>query len=151
MVDYVALKAELAKPAYAGLSNADAAVAVMAETVAADRKVPSLEVGQLWARQGVLANAREAGNRGANAAARALGWRVLDIVEKDVLGDLDTRNATDRAAFEALLDQMVASTAPQIMTAAQKTSTVALIAKPRLGVEVFGRIDENDVAIARSL
>lgn len=151
MVDYVALKAALAGPAYAGLSDAAAAVAVMAATVAADRMVPSIEVGQLWARQGVLANAREAGNRGANAAARTLGWRVLDIVEKDVLGDLDTRNAGDRAQFMALLDAMVAATAPVIMTAAQRDATIALITKPRLGVEVFGRIDENDVAIARSL
>jgi len=150
MADYVALKAEIAKLAYAGLGDQETADAVMAATLSPDRMVPSVEVGRLWARQGVLAAAREAGNRGANAAARQLGWRVLDIVEKDVLGELDTRNAGDRAAFEALLDLMVASTAPQIMTAAQRTATVALIAKARSGREVFGVLTAVDIVNARA-
>lgn len=96
MPDYAALKIEIAKPAYAGLSDAETAEAVMAATLTPDRMVPSAEVARLWARRGVLANAREAGNRGANAAARTLGWRVLDIVEADVLGELtavDIQNA----------------------------------------------------------
>lgn len=149
MVDYAALKVEIARPVYARMSDAEIAAAVLTALVGAQRMVPSVEVGRLWAQQGVLAAAREAGNRGANAAARQLGWRVLDIVEKDVLGELDTRNAGDRAAFETLLDLMVASTAPQIMTAAQRNATMALITKPRRGQEVFGYIDENDIAIAR--
>lgn len=150
MADLVALKAEIAKPAYAGLSDAEIAEAVMAAILTPDRMVPSVEIGRLWARQGVLAAAREAGNRGGNATARQLGWRVLDIVEKDVLGELDTRDAADRAAFQALLDLMVASTAPQIMTAAQRDATVALIAKPRRGVEVFGFLTAVDVVNARA-
>lgn len=148
MVDYVALRAELDKPAYAGLSNAAAAVAVMAATVAADRRLPSDEVARFWARRGILANARDAGERGANSAARVLGWRVLDVVSFDVLGELDTRDATDRAEFGAMLDSMVTAS---IMTAAQRTATLALINKPRTGLEVFGAIDENDVLIARAL
>lgn len=117
MVDYVALKAEIAKPAYAGLGDQETADAVMAATLSPDRMVPSVDVGRLWARQGVLAAARDAG---------------------------------DRAAFEALLDLMVASTAPQIMTAAQRTATVALIAKARSGRDVFGVLTAVDIVNARA-
>jgi hypothetical protein len=148
MVDLVALRAELDKPAYAGLDDAAAAVAVMAAMVSVNRAVPSAEVARLWARVGALANAREAGNRAASAPARLLGWRVLDIVEHDVMGELDTTDLTDRTEFLAFLDQMVSSS---IMTAANRTATIALITKPRTGREVFGSLDSNDIAAARRL
>jgi len=147
MVDLVALRAELDKPAYAGLDDAAAAVAVMKATVTTDRRVPSAEVARLWARRGVLANAREAGNRGSAAGARVLGWRVLDAVEHDVMGDLDTADANDRAEFAAFLNQLVTA---GIMGAADRDATIALIQKPRTGREVFGSLDSNDVANARS-
>ena len=143
-----ALAAELAKPAYAALDDAAAAVAVMDAFVTLDRRVPSAEIARLWARRGVLANAREAGNRGSAAGSRVLGWRVLDVVEHDVMGDLDTTDATDRTEFGAFLDQMVTAS---IMTAETRTATVALIKKPRLGREVFGSLDSNDIAAARRL
>lgn len=148
MVDLVALRAELDKPAYTALGNAEAAVAVMAATLSADRRVPSAEVARLWARRGVLANAREAGERGANAAARALGWRVIDIVQFDVMSDLDTANSTDRGEFDTFLGMMVSAS---IMSAGDRSATVALISKPRAGREVFGVLDENDVAAARAI
>lgn len=142
-----ALKAEIALPAYAGLNNAQIAVAVMKAAVALDRRVPSAEVARLWARRGVLANAREAGNRGGAANLRVLGWRVLDVVEHDVLGDLDTTSSTDRTEFSALLNQMVTAS---IMSDADRTATISLIQKPRTGLEVFGTLDENDIANARA-
>lgn len=148
MPDLAALRAELDKPAYAGLSHAQAAVAVMAATVSANRQLPSAEVARFWARRGVLANAREAGERDANPAARTLGWRVLDVVSFDVLGELDTRDAADRADFSTLMDSMVTA---GIMTGPIRAATIALISKPRLGREVFGVIDENDIAQARAL
>jgi stage III sporulation protein SpoIIIAA len=147
MVDYAALKAEIAKPSYEKMDDAETAVAVMKATVAIDRRVPSAEVARLWARRGVLANAREAGNRGASVAVRVLGWRVLDVVERDVLGDLDTADATDRSEFSAFLNQMVTAS---IMGDADRTATIALIQKPRTGLEVFGPLDENDIKIARA-
>lgn len=146
MPDYAALKIEIAKPAYAGLSDAETAEAVMAATLTPDRMVPSAEVARLWARRGVLANAREAGNRGANAAARTLGWRVLDIVEADVLGELDTRSTSDRTEFQAFMDQMVTFS---IMSAADRTATVALIKKARTGRDVFGELTAVDIQNAR--
>jgi hypothetical protein len=148
MVDLVALRAELDKPAYAGLDDAAAAVAVMKATITTDRRVPSAEVARLWARRGVLANAREAGNRAAATGPRLLGWRVLDVVEHDVLGDLDTADATDRTEFAAFLNQLVTAT---IMTADDRTATIALIQKPRTGLEVFGTLDSSDIANARSI
>jgi len=143
-----ALAAELAKPAYAGLDDAAAAVAVMRAEITIDRSVPSAEVARLWARRGVLANAREAGNRAGTPAARALGWRVLDVVEHDVMGDLDTADATDRTEFGAFLDTLVSAA---IMSAADRTATVALINKPRTGREVFGELNSDDIANARAV
>lgn len=148
MLDLAALRAELDKPAYTGLSNAEAAAAVMRATITTDRQVPSAEVARLWAQRGVLANAREAGERGANASVRSLGWRVLDMVNFDVLAELNTGNTADKATFFAMLDAMVTG---GLMTAQNRTDTIALITKPRTGREVFGAIDENDVAAARAL
>ena len=148
MADLVALAAELAKPAYAGLDDAAAAVAVMAASITTDRRVPSAEVARLWARRGVLANAREAGERGVNAGARTLGWRVLDIVTFDVLGELDTANADDQTEFRAILNAMVNAS---LMTSDIRAETVALITKPRTGRDVFGSLDSNDIARARAL
>jgi len=148
MIDLVALRVELDKPAYTGLDDAAAAVAVMDALVSADRRVPSAEVARLWARRGVLANAREAGNRGSATGPRVLGWRVLDVVEHDVMGDLDTTNPTHRTEFAAFLDQLVTA---GIMVADDKTATIALITKPRTGREVFGSLDSNDIAAARRL
>jgi len=148
MVDLVALRAELNKPAYTGLSNAAAALAVMAASITTDRTVPSAEVARLWAWRGILAKAREAGERGANATARETGWRVLDVVQFDAMAQINTADPTDKTAFQAMLDAMVTAT---IMTAPQRTETIALITKPRTGREVFGAIDENDVAQARAL
>jgi hypothetical protein len=148
MIDLVALRVELDKPAYTGLDDAAAAVAVMAATITTDRRVPSAEVARLWARRGVLANAREAGNRAAATGPRLLGWRVLDVVEHDVLGDLDTADATDRTEFAAFLNQLVTAT---IMTADDRTATIALIQKPRTGRDVFGTLDSSDIANARSI
>jgi hypothetical protein len=105
-------------------------------------------VARLWARRGVLANAREAGNRAGTPAARALGWRVLDVVEHDVMGDLDTADATDRTEFGAFLDTLVSAA---IMSAADRTATVALINKPRTGREVFGELNSDDIANARAV
>ena len=148
MADLVALAAELAKPAYAGLDDAAAAGAVMQASITTDRRVPSAEVARLWARRGVLAKSREAGERGGTAGARELGWRVLDIVSFDVLGDLDTTNADDKSEFSAMLNAMVNAS---LMTADVRTETVALINKPRTGREVFGNLDASDIANARAL
>jgi hypothetical protein len=148
MVDLVALRAELDLPAYNGLSNAAAALAVMAASITTDRTVPSAEVARLWAWRGILAKAREAGERGGSAGARETGWRVLDIVSFDAMAQIDTANSADKTAFQAMLDAMVTAS---IMTAPQRTETIALVNSPRTGLQVFGQIDENDVARARAL
>jgi hypothetical protein len=148
MVNLVALRAELDKPAYNGLSNAAAAVAVMAAVITTDRTVPSAEVARLWAWRGILAKAREAGERGASASARELGWRVLDTVAFDALAQINTAVTADKTAFTVVLDTMVTA---GLMTAGQRTETLDLVIKARTGREVFGAIDENDVARARAL
>jgi hypothetical protein len=150
VADYVALAAELTKPAYAGLDDAAAAVAVMSASVTTDRRVPSAEVARLWARRGVLAKAREAGENGGTAGARELGWRVLDIVTFDVLGDLDTTDADDKAEFSTMLNAMVNAS---LMTADVRTETVALITRAVSPASLIGWpvVTEHDVARARSI
>lgn len=148
MVDLVALKAEIAKPAYAGLTDAAVAVAVMAAEIVADRLVAGPEMGRLWARRGVLGAARERSQNGAlTAAQRARAWTAIEMIERDGFADLDPTKSAQRTALVNFLDQLVADT---IMTEADKTATLALINQPRLGREVFGTLDASDIVNARA-
>jgi len=149
MVDLSLLRTELDKPAYVGLSNADAAAAVMVAVIAADRVVPTAEIGRLWARRGVTATARTRANTTAlTVAQRTAAWKATEILDRDGFADLDPRDTAQRAAMVALFDDLIANA---VMTEADKTATIALINKTRTGREVFGQIDENDVAQARAL
>lgn len=148
MVDLVALKEEVRKPAYAGLTDAAVAVAVMATEIVADRLVAGPEIGRLWARRGVLGVARERSQRGTlTAAQRALAWTAIEMIERDGFADLDPTRPAQRTALVNFLDSLVADT---IMTAADRTATLARINQPRMGREVFGTIDASDIANARA-
>ena len=149
MVDLVALRAELDKPAYANLSNADAAVAVMAASITTERVVGGAEIGRMWARRDVLGAARERSQRAAlTPAQRATAWTAIEMVDRDGFAGLDPTMPAQRTALVALLDRFVTDT---IMTAADRTATLALLSQARPGREVFGSLDENDVARARAL
>lgn len=148
MVDLVALKAEIAKPAYAGLTDAQIAVAVMAAEIVADRTVAGLEIGQLWARRGVLGAAHERSQRGnLQASQRALAYTAIEMIDRDGFSGLDPTKPAQRTALVNFFDSLVADT---IMSEADKTATLALINQPRLGREVFGNIDASDIANARA-
>lgn len=148
MVDYAALKIEIAKPVYSGLTDAQVAIAVMAASIVADRLVLGQEIGRLWARRGVLGAARERAFRGSlTPAQRALAWTAIEMVDRDGFADLDPTKLAQRNALIAFLDSLVADT---IMSAGDKTATLALINQERTGREVFGNIDESDIINARA-
>ena len=143
-----ALKAEIAKPAYAGLADAAIAVAVMAAQIVADRLVAGPEIGRLWARRGVLGAAREQAQRAAlTPAQRALAWTAIEMVDRDGFADLDPTKEAQRTALVNFLDSLVAA---NIMSAGDRTATLALINQARPGREVFGALDENDIKNARA-
>lgn len=149
MPDYVALKAEIAKPVYAGLDDAATAHAVMGAVVSAESAASGADIGKLWARRGVLGAARERASRTTlTPAQRANAWTAIEMVAQDGFSGFDPSVPAQRAALVAMLDGFVADT---IMTAADRTATLAMLARPRSGRDVFGAIDENDIAIARAL
>ena len=149
MVDLVALRAELDKPAYTALGNAEAAAAVMTAQITGEIVTSGASMGQLWARRGILAVARERANRAAlTVPQRTTGWEAITMIEQDGFSGLDPTQPAQRAALVAFLDRLVTDT---IMTAADKTATLALLNRTRTGREVFGSLDENDVAAARAL
>lgn len=149
MANLAALRAELDKPAYTAMGNAQAAVAVMAAQITGELVTSGASMGQLWARRGILGIARERSNRAAlTPAQRATAWEAITMIDQDGFSGLDPTNATHRAALVAFLDRLVTDT---IMTASDKTATLALLSRTRTGREVFGAIDENDVAQARAI
>lgn len=153
MADLVALRAELDKPAYTGLSNVVAAVAVMDAQITGEMVTTGADIGKLWARRGILGIAHERSRRLSGTptltnAQRVTAWEAITMVQFDGFSGLDPNNATQRAALVAFLDRLVTDT---IMTAADKTATLALLSRTRTGREVFGQIDENDVARARAI
>lgn len=149
MVDLVALRVELDKPAYSALGNAAAAVAVMAADITGEVVASGASMGQLWARRGVLATARERANRSTlTPAQRTTAWEAITMIDQDGFSELDPTQPAQRAALVAFLDRLVTDT---IMTAPDKTATLALLSRTRTGRKVFGAIDENDVAAARAL
>lgn len=149
MADLVALRAELDKPAYSGLDNAAAAVAVMGAQIAGELAVSGADIGKLWARRGVLGAAHERANRAAlTPAQRANAWTAVKMVERDGFSGLDPTIPAQRASLVSMLDIFVADT---IMTAGDRTATLALLSRTRTGREVFGILDENDIARARAL
>jgi len=136
MVDYVALKAELSKPAYAGLTNAQAASALRTTLATNEDAISTAAVGRLWARRNVLGVARERANRAAlTIAQRALAWQAIEMIERDGFADLDPRNPSQRTALVAMLDSFVAD---GVMTASDKTATLALAVPSRTVAEAIG-------------
>lgn len=150
-IDYLALKTELAKPAYTGLSDVAAAAAINAATVAGEGAVSGPTIGQLWARRGVLGAAYERANRAAlTTAQRAKAWQAISMVQQDGFSGLDPNNAAQRTQLVTFLDELVTDT---IMTAADKTATLALLAKTQPLAATFGftgPVSYTDVAIARA-
>lgn len=139
MTDYPALKAEIAKPAYAGMTDAQIAAAMNTMTVASEAAVSGGDVGKLWARRGVLGAARERARRtgmpALTNAQRATAWEVITMVDQDGFSGLDPTSPTQRAALVAFLDRLVTDT---IMSAGDKQATLALLARSQTVAQSIG-------------
>lgn len=136
MVDYVALRVELAKPAYSALTDAQAANALRTTSASNEDAISTASVGRLWARRNVLGVARERASRAAlTPAQRALAWQAIEMVERDGFADLDPRDPAKRAALVAFLDALVAD---GVMVAGDKTATLALALPARSIAEAIG-------------
>lgn len=150
--DYAALKVEIAKPAYVGMTDAQIAAAVNANTVASEVIVTGREVAQLWARRGILGLARERSARSAlTAAQRTAAWNAIEMVDRDGFAGLDPNNPTQRAALVTFLDGLVTET---IMTAGDKSATLALLARTQTIAASLGwpqGVGVTDIAVARSM
>lgn len=139
MADYLALKAEIAKPAYVGLSDAQIVAALTTNTVASEQAVNGATIGQLWARRGVLGTAQERARRtgmpALTNAQRATAWEVITMVDQDGFSGLDPTSPTQRAALVAFLDRLVTDT---IMSAGDKQATLVLLARSQTVAQSIG-------------
>ena len=150
MADYLALKAEIAKPAYVGLSDAEIVAALNTTEVASEAAVSGASIGQLWARRGVLGAARERAQQAAlTPAQRATAWMAIEMVDRDGFSGLDPAVPAQRAALVDFLDRLVTDT---IMSAGDKTATLALLARTQtvgasIGWSVLGEMDETSATL----
>jgi hypothetical protein len=136
MLDYSALRVELAKPAYTALTDAQAATALTTTFTSNEDAISTAAVARLWARRNVLGVARERAGRAAlTIAQRERAWQVIEMVERDGFADLDPRDPAKRAALVAFLDALVAD---GVMVASDKTATLALAVPARTIAEAIG-------------
>lgn len=136
MLNYGALRAELAKPAYSAMTDAQAANALRTTSASNEDAISTASVARLWARRNVLGVARERATRAAlTPAQRALAWQAIEMVERDGFADLDPRDPAKRSALVAFLDALVAD---GVMVAGDKTATLALALPARTIAEAIG-------------
>lgn len=150
MPDYLALKAEIAKPAYAAMTDAQIATALMTNAVASEEAASGADVGKLWARRGVLGAARERSTRAAlTVAQRVNAWSAIEMVAQDGFSGLNPNIPAQRTALEAFLDSLVTDT---IMNAGDKAATLALLARTQTVAQSIGWqfVHPADVTAART-
>lgn len=144
-MDYAALKAELAKPAYAGMTDAEAAVAINAATVVVKRPVQSADarrylmlVGK-WPTIAALARGLIAGTDGEKLAAVAL-VEALTLKE--------TFNLSVPAYLTAVQAQLGACEAAGLIDAADTAGILdfANVSVPLLPTIGCGEIQDVDVS-----
>lgn len=151
MVDYAALKAELDKPAYFAMTDAQAAEALRTTQATSEDAISTAVVGRLWARRKVLATASARSTDNALTAAQRLSARwALTMVEFDGFADLDPRNPAQRTALVAFLDALVTD---GVMTTSDRTATLALAVPTRTVAEAIGwpSVWPADVTAARKM
>lgn len=106
-----ALRTELAKPEYAGLSDEEASVAINAKTVTIRELVPTWKVKQLAMEQGVWGRLRIVAkdkNEAIPDQVRGLAITVLDWID-DVSGKIQSVDM-DLVSTQTMLGGLVAST-----------------------------------------
>ena len=149
MADYLALKAEIAKPDYAAMTDDQIADALNTGTVTDEQPASGADIGAIWARRGVLGVARERAQRAAlTPTQRATAWTAIELVAQNGFAGFDPSVPAQRAALAAMLDGFVTDT---IMTAADRTATLAALSRTRTIAQSIGwaRVWPADIAAAR--
>lgn len=157
MVDYVALKVEIAKPAYVGLTDAAIADTINRATFAGSRDIQWSQVRDIFMSNGdwgtlTYTSMLTSGTfLGGGAFALATRVMAIDIRECCLYGALlQTSDATIRTRVGSRATTLAGATVGAI-TQASVDAVTALIAKPRTGPEVFGGVlDSNDIVRARA-
>ena len=154
MTDYAALKIEIAKPAYNGLTDEQIAAAINAATTTAAADITGSD-----ARRELLFTANNDWGKlvgvadgwitaGVPAAIRLRAVQMRDLFLTD--SQFATANSTRYTAFLAAVDQLITDT---VMSAAGKTALVALARKTVSLAESMGwpsGIGPGDIAAARN-
>ena len=125
-MDYAALKAEIALPAYKGMSDAEIADALNAETIDAVRKVPTWEARSLLLGTGewgaIKLLSRQAPAMGAPEA-QAVAVAITTI---DTMTDASVLDADDPEAFAAMQAMVGVLQAAQVLTPPTAAKLLAL-------------------------
>lgn len=155
-MDYEALRAEIAKPAYSGLTDAAIAAALNAPINTED-PLAGATLGRVWSRprqaQGwtsALGRAHVvAADAAATTAQRGRAWTAIEIVERDGLGEMDPRVGPQRTALVAFLDQLVTD---GILTTGDKAATLAALIRATSIADQIGcpAVQAAHIAAARS-
>lgn len=152
MTDYLALRDEIAKPAYTGMSDDAIAATLNTTPVVSEAAVSGADIGKLWARRGILGAARERANRGAlTPGQRATAWNAIEMVDRDGFSGLAPKNPVQRAALVSFLDGLVTET---IMNAGDKAATLALLMRSQTIAQSLGwpqGLGVTDLVAARAL
>ena len=147
-MDLLALRSELAKPGYVGLSDAEAAAAINAKTVTVQRPVASADarrylmlVGK-WPRiagiaRGLITPANE--DQALSAVALVEGLSMIDSFDLEV------------PAYKAAVEAQLAACAATGLIAAEDTAAIMALADADVpGDHSFGRgVQPYDVSQAR--
>lgn len=144
-MDYVALKNELALPAYAGMTDLEAAVAINAKS--RPLPVPSIDVKRYLHVVGKWAGVKQAALHGTGASQLAAISLVDALAD---IGTFDLQNATYLAAITARLDELVTA---GLITSENKTAVLELGNNRRSRAEELGwfvGVGVGDISNARN-
>lgn len=151
MLNYVALKAELADSAYSGKSDAEILAALNAKTVTVQRPVPNTAVKQYMIRSSILgAAAIYAQTTGNDETLRAACQSAHDAILFDAFATFDLGTPTDKADIDAFCTALITA---GCMTSAQQTEMYALqnVAVPWApGAVGIATITQPDLDLARA-
>jgi len=149
-MDHAALSAELAKPAYDGLSDQDAAALANAGTVPGYRDVPVPEIAA-YMRLNLLVSALEDWAASAEAGlAKNAARELLGMVRDPAAIPVRMTRAEVRTATSGMIAALIAAGSP--ITEPHGAAILALAEATMTPQQAFGRgVTASDVATARAL
>ena len=164
MTDYAALKAEIAKPAYNGMTDAQIGAAVTALTVPGLQRVdPSQAMIQLmrigdWGWLAGVANgwvtSANASGAGAVAVSATTPWATRRLAQTiyDLLRASLTLDMTVQANVDAISSALTALVTANVITTAGRVAVIGLPVSSTRWIDIYGFavVGAPEVAAARS-